>query len=194
MSKKPSVKKDYYLPKPATVSEASSQLVLANRVLANEAIFDHLGHVSVRSPENENIFLISRSLSPEQVTMGDILEVDLSGNVLTQTTERPYSERVIHAAIYQARPDVNCIIHAHPKELVIFSVTELPLKMIQHTASLFYKGLPIYDDYDFKSPDTSGMIVRTREEAVRVAQTLGPCRGMLMRGHGCILARDRYVA
>jgi ribulose-5-phosphate 4-epimerase/fuculose-1-phosphate aldolase len=109
--------KDYYLSKPATVSEAKSQLVLANRVLANENIFDHLGHVSVRSPENERIFLISRSRSPEQVTLDDMLEVDLTGKVLTQTTERPYSERVIHAAIYTARPDVNCIIHAHPSHV-----------------------------------------------------------------------------
>lgn len=176
---------DYYLPKPATVSEAISQLVMANRVLANEAIFDHLGHVSVRHPENLQAFLISRSRSPEQVTPDDILEVDLGGKVLTRTTATPYSERVIHGAIYRVRPDVNCIIHAHPKELVIFSVTDLPLRIIQHTASVFYQGVPVYDEYDLTTPNTSGMIVRTAEEAARVAQTLGACRGMLMRGHGC---------
>ena len=185
MNTQKTAKHDYYLPKPATVSEATSQLVLANRVLAHEAIFDHLGHVSVRNPENNQVFLISRSRSPEQVAPADILEVDLTGKVLTSTTATPYSERVIHGAIYRARPDVNCVIHAHPKELVIFSVTDLPLRMIQHTASVFYKGLPVYDAYDLTSPNTSGMIVRTAEEAARVAQTLGACRGMLMRGHGC---------
>lgn len=185
MNALPSISDDYYLPKVRTLLEAKSQLVLANRVLANEKILDHLGHVSVRSPENEAIFLISRSRAPEQVTMEDILEVDLSGTVLTPSTERPYSERMIHAAIYSVRKDVNCVIHAHPKALVILSVTDIPVKIIQHMAALFYKGVPVYDDYDLQSPGTSGMIVRTLEEAVRVAQTLGPCRGMLMRGHGC---------
>jgi len=185
MNTQTTAQQDYYLPKPATVSEAKSQLVLANRVLANENIFDHLGHVSVRSPENEHIFLISRSLSPEQVTPDDILEVDLASNILTQTKERPYSERVIHAAIYRERADVHCVIHAHPKELIILSVTDTPVRMIHHLAALFYKGVPVYDDYDFTSPNSTGMIVRTNEEALRVARTLGQCRGMLMRGHGC---------
>jgi ribulose-5-phosphate 4-epimerase/fuculose-1-phosphate aldolase len=180
-----SAREDYYIPKPATVSEAKSQLVLANRVLANENIFDYLGHVSVRNPENKQVFLISRSRSPEQVTLDDILEVDLASKVLTQTTERPYSERVIHAAIYDARKDVNCIVHAHPKELVILSVTNIPVRMIHHLSTLFYKGVPVYDAYDFTSPNSTGMIVRSNEEALRVTQTLGECRGMLMRGHGC---------
>jgi HCOMODA/2-hydroxy-3-carboxy-muconic semialdehyde decarboxylase len=176
---------DYYVPQPNSVEEASSQLVLANRVLAIEGIFDHLGHVSVRSPENDNSFLISRSLAPEQVTPDDILKVDLAGNVVTQTTERPYSERVIHAAIYRARADVNCVIHAHPEEIIILSVTGIPVKMVHHLSTLFHKGVPIFDDYDFNSADSQGMLVRTGEEAHKVASTLGNCMGMLMRGHGC---------
>lgn len=184
------LKKDYYLPKPKTVSEAKSQLVLANRVLANENIFDFLGHVSVRNPEHRDVFLISRSRSPEQVTLDDLLEVDFSGRVLTPTSQKPYSERMIHAAIYDARKDVNCVIHAHPKELIILSITDLPFKMILHTAAVFYKGLPVYDDYDLTSPDSSGMIVRSLEEGTRVARTLGECKGMLMRGHGCCVVGE----
>ena len=36
---------------PKTAAEAIEQLVWANRILANEAIFDYLGHISVRNPE-----------------------------------------------------------------------------------------------------------------------------------------------
>ena len=184
------LEKDYYLPKPETVSEAKYQIVLANRVLANENIFDFLGHVSVRHPERRDVFLISRSRSPEQVALDDLLEVDFSGRVLTPTRERPYGERMIHAAIYHARKDVKCVIHAHPKELVILSITDLPFKMILHTAAIFHQGLPVYDDYDLKSPDSSGMIVRSLEEGTRVARTLGECKGMLMRGHGCCVVGE----
>lgn len=177
--------RDYYKPNPKTVSEAKELLVLANRVLAFEGIFDHLGHVSVRNPEKTETFFISRSLAPAQVTKSDILEVALDGKVLTSTTERPYSERIIHGAIYRERQDVNAVIHAHPKELVIISVTDLPVRIIQHPATIFYEGVPVYDEYDLKSPGSSGMLVRTNEEGDRVARTLGKSRAMLMRGHGC---------
>ncbi|MFH1488071.1 MAG: class II aldolase/adducin family protein [Pseudomonadota bacterium] len=174
-----------YDPAAKTATEAVEQLVLANRILAYEKIFDYLGHVTVRNPENPKAFFISRSLAPEQVTERDILEVDFEGNVLTRTTQKPYSERIIHGAIYKARPDVHAVIHAHPQPLVILSVTDIPVRIINHSASVFYEGVPVYDEYDLKSSNSSGMLVRSGEEGERVARTLGKSRGMLMRGHGC---------
>jgi L-ribulose-5-phosphate 4-epimerase len=174
--------KDYYLSKPATVSEAKSQLVLANRVLANENIFDHLGHVSVRSPENEQIFLISRSRSPEQVTLDDMLEVDLTGKVLTQTTERPYSERVIHAAIYTARPDVNCIVHTHPMYATAFSSTGQRLMPINNESVLFAKPLPYFDR-------VTDLIV-TPELGKDLAETLGHEKAVFMKNHGIVVVGE----
>ena len=101
-------------PKPKTARQAIKQLVLANRILSNEGIFDYLGHVSVRNPENRDTFFIARAVAPETVTYEDILEADLEGNVLTQTVHKPYSERIIHGAILKARPDVNAVVHARP--------------------------------------------------------------------------------
>ena len=142
---------DYFNPEPKTASEAIRDVVLANRILSHEGIFDYLGHVSVRNPENPKTFFISRALAPEQVTKKDILEVDFDGKVLTPTKEAPYSERIIHGAIYAARPDVNCVIHAHPKELVIISVLDMPVRFIQHPSTIFHAGVPIFDEYNFKT-------------------------------------------
>ena len=44
---------------------------MANRILANEGIFDYLGHVSVRKTANPDSFFISRALAPDQVTKAD---------------------------------------------------------------------------------------------------------------------------
>src|SRR3972149_10823666 len=109
---------DYFNPEPKTASEAIRDVVLANRILSHEGIFDYLGHVSVRNPENPKTFFISRALAPEQVTKNDILEVDLEGKVLTKTARQPYSERIIHGAIYKVRPEVNSVVHAHPMPIV----------------------------------------------------------------------------
>jgi len=171
-------------PNPKTAEEAIEQLVMANRILANEGIFDYLGHVSVRNPENPGTFFISRALAPEQVTKADILEVDLEGKVLTKTARQPYSERIIHGAIYKVRPEVNSVIHAHPMPIITLSVLDIPVQIIAHPASIFYEGVPVYDEYDFKSPKSTGMLVQTKEEGDRVARKLGKSMAVLMRGHG----------
>jgi ribulose-5-phosphate 4-epimerase/fuculose-1-phosphate aldolase len=172
-------------PSPKTAQEAIDQLVWANRILANEGIFDFLGHISVRNPENSKTFFISRAIAPETVTKNDILEVDLEGNVVTKTQFKPYQERIIHAGIFKARPDVNSAIHAHPTPVVTLSVSEVPFRMVVHPASIFYEGVPNYDAYDFTSPGNTGMLVTTKEEGERVAKTLGKSMAMIMRGHGC---------
>lgn len=171
-------------PNPKTAEEAIEQVVMANRILANEGIFDYLGHVSVRNPENPGTFFISRALAPEQVTKADILEVDLEGKVLTKTTWQPYSERIIHGAIYKVRPEVNSVIHAHPMPIITLSVLDMPVQIIAHPASIFYEGVPVYDEYDFRSAKSTGMLVQTKEEGDRVARKLGKSMAVLMRGHG----------
>ena len=172
-------------PNPKTAAEAIDQLVWANRILANENIFDYLGHISVRNPENSKTFFIARAIAPETVTKSDILEVDLEGNVVTKSQFRPYQERIIHAGILKARPDVNSVIHAHPTPVVILSVSEVPFRIVSHPGSIFYEGVPFYNEYDFTSPGNTGMLVTTKEEGDRVAKTLGKARAMIMRGHGC---------
>jgi ribulose-5-phosphate 4-epimerase/fuculose-1-phosphate aldolase len=171
-------------PYPKTVEEAIEQLVFANRILSNEGIFDYLGHVSVRNPGNPGTFFISRALAPEQVTKADNLEVDQEGKVLTKTTWRPYSERIIHGAIYKVRPEVMSVIHAHPMPIIILSVLDMPVQIIAHPSSTFYEGVPVYDEYDFASPKSTGMLVQTKEEGDRVARKLGKSMAVLMRGHG----------
>lgn len=179
-----SFSQEKFNPYPKTAAEAIELLVMANRILANEDIFDYLGHVSVRNPENPETFFISRARAPEQVTKADILEVDLNGNVLTKTTWRPYSERIIHGAIYKARKDVNSVIHAHPKPIVVISVLDIPVQIIAHPASIFFEGVPVFDEYDFTSPKSTGMLITTIEDGEKVARKLGNCMAVLMRGHG----------
>src|SRR6266478_7649594 len=88
-------------------------LVIANRVLAKEEVVDAYGHVSIRHPDNPNHFLIARSLAPDLVGPEDIVELDLDGQPVGDETRQLYLERFIHAAIFEARPDVMAVVHAH---------------------------------------------------------------------------------
>lgn len=175
---------------PRNAEEAIEQGVLANRILANEDVVDGFGHVSVRNPENNATFFQSRSLSPEFVTRDDILEIDLDGNVVTKTEMKPYGERIIHAAILKARADVNAVFHGHPHSVIPFSSTGIPIQPIAHFGSMFYEGIPIYDDYDV----SSGMLIATREEGERVARVMGQARALLLRDHGCVVVGESVPA
>lgn len=54
------------------------------------------------------------------LNMEDILEIDMSGNVVGETYggKRPSKETVLHLEIYKNRPDIDCVIHVHP----VFSI------------------------------------------------------------------------
>ncbi len=170
--------------------EAIRQVVLANRILSHEGVFDYLGHLSLRNPANENSFFISRALAPDQVTASDILEVALDGRVLTKRGFTPYAERHIHGAIYKERSDVNSIVHAHPLAACIMANSGVRFRPVIHQAAIFFEGVPVYDGYDFTSPGATGFLVTTQEEGTRLAHVLGTKQALLMVAHGCVVVGD----
>ncbi len=56
---------------------------------------------------------------------GDLLVV--SGDRVRDGAGKPSSEIALHRAVYEARPDVACVIHAHPPYATAFAVAGIPL-------------------------------------------------------------------
>ena len=81
------------------VKAAIRDLVVANRILANEDVVDAYGHVSMRHPAHAARYLLARSLSPELVERDDIMEFQLDGTPVGGDDRQPYLERFIHGAI-----------------------------------------------------------------------------------------------
>lgn len=160
-------------------------LVTANRILVNEGILDGLGHISVRSDQNPNHFLLSRDLAAWLVTPADLLEYDFDGNPVNPKAPRGYQERFIHAAIYKARPDVKSVVHAHTPSLLTFADSSIPLRPIYHMAAFLAVGVPNYEIR--KVAGSTGMLVNSNTLGAALAQTLGDKPLALMRGHGVVV-------
>src|SRR5258706_9287567 len=95
---------DHYVPmSPGAPTNLITELVIANRILANEDVVDAYGHVSVRNPEASERFFLAHSKSPALVEAGDIVQHTLDRAALKPQAPPPYLERFIHAAIYEAR-------------------------------------------------------------------------------------------
>jgi HCOMODA/2-hydroxy-3-carboxy-muconic semialdehyde decarboxylase len=159
-------------------------LVIANRILADEGILDAFGHVTARHDRNPNRFLMSRSLAPALITEEDLIEYDLDGNAVDAAGRPEYSERFIHAEIYRARPDVRAVAHSHAPSVIPFGVSSVPLLPVYHMAGFITEGIPVFDIR--KAAGMTDMLVKNSSLGRALAETLGNKPAVLMRGHGMV--------
>jgi ribulose-5-phosphate 4-epimerase/fuculose-1-phosphate aldolase len=167
----------------STLDTVLQDLVIANRILAREEVVDAYGHVSVRHPDNPKHFFIARSLAPELIERDDIVELGLDGQPVRDETRPLYLERFIHAAIFEARPDIQAVVHAHAEDTLPFGIAQAtPLKSVIHSGSFIGVHVPVWDIAD-KFGDTD-LLVRNMDHGRDLAGCLGNNNVALMRGHG----------
>jgi L-fuculose-phosphate aldolase len=172
--------------KAKTVRESASHrpikelLIAAGKVLVAEGQDDFTrGHISFRLPDNRNLFFMKpHSIGLDEITMQNILTIDLEGNVVAGTARR-HSEVYIHSEILKVRPDVNCVIHTHPTYSVALSSTGRTLKCYSQPGALFYEALGLYTD--------TINLIRTHAMGAGVARALGSGRGALLKNHGVVV-------
>jgi L-fuculose-phosphate aldolase len=157
------------------------QLIDAGKVLVAEGQDDFTrGHISSRVPDDPNLFFMkAHSIGLDEITMQNILTIDLQGNVVAGTARR-HSEVYIHSEILKARPDLNCVIHTHPTYSIALSATGRPLKCYSQPGALFYDELGTYTD--------TINLIRTQAMGAGVARALGRGRAVLLKNHGVVLA------
>ena len=164
-----------------TPGEAKQRLVEAGRILEAHGHADFTnGHVSVRDPERDGLFFMkAHSIGFGEITLDNILTVDLDGRVV-EGTGRRHSEVFIHTEIYRARPDLRAIMHSHPVNAVALSGSGETLWPISQPAALFYESLGLYED--------EIDLIRTPEMGQGVARAMGPHGAVLMKNHGIAVA------
>jgi len=75
-------------------------------------VANHDGNVTFKLSENL-ILATPTGFSKADVRLEDILLVDFKGQVV-EGRHKVFSEIAWHLAIYDIRPDIQCIVHAHP--------------------------------------------------------------------------------
>jgi len=174
------------------VEKLITELVVANRILAREDVVDAYGHVSVRHPGNPERFFLSHSLAPAFVQRSDILEFDLEGRPLGNDRRTPYLERFIHGAIYEARPDVMAVVHAHAEDTLPFGIAPAKLKPVIHSGAFIGAEVPVWD-IARKFGDKTNLLVTNVAQGRDLAKTLGKNNVALMRGHGFAAAARSLI-
>ena len=161
------------------IESLKTKMVLACKVLQKQGIVDVYGHLSARLPDER--LISTPHMPPGKVSLRDLIIIDMNGKKLEGFGE-PNGETAMHTSIYKARPDVQCILHYHPDELVAVGISGQGIKVVANCGVHFYRGTPIYD---------SPVLIRTAELGDQVAATLADRNAVLLRGHGgTVVAND----
>jgi ribulose-5-phosphate 4-epimerase/fuculose-1-phosphate aldolase len=161
------------------IESLKEKMVLLCKVLQKQGVVDVYGHVSARLPGDR--ILSTPHMPPGKAALRDLITIDMEGKKLEGFGE-PNGETAMHTSIYKARPDVQCILHYHPDEVIAISAAGQGIKVVANCGVHFYRGTPIYD---------SPVLIRNGELGDKVAKTLGDRNAVLLRGHGgTVVAHD----
>ncbi len=145
-------------------------------------------HISARVPQEPNRFLINLfGLRFDEVTASNLVTLNEKGDVVVPakmsdgTIVDPEDSNItgfiIHSAIYNARSDINCVMHSHSRAgLAVSALAEGFVPTVQD--ALQFYGQVSYHEYEGLSLDL--------DERERLAANLGDNPVMIMRNHGLL--------
>lgn len=138
----------------------------------------YLGHVSVRAPGAESMWVKPSGLGLGEIEPEDVVACDFKNERLT--SGRPlHHEMPIHTEIYRQRPDVNCVVHTHPFYAAAYASARTDFAMVSQDSVLFAGGVGHYD----RAP-----LVVTPEQGKRLAESLGDASVVVLKNHGIATA------
>jgi ribulose-5-phosphate 4-epimerase/fuculose-1-phosphate aldolase len=176
----------------AASRELVENLVAGSRILAMHDVLDAYGHISARSDRRPDHFIMSRSRAPALVTAADLMELGPDSEPATGDKRKGFIERYIHGEIYRTRPDVMAVVHSHSPSVIPFGATRTKLRPIYHMGSFLWSGAPVFDIR--KVRQENDLLIRDRPLGSALAQALGECTCVLMRGHGMTVVAESIPA
>ncbi len=106
------------------ICEVGRRMYQRNMVAAND------GNISVRISEHE-ILCTPTGVSKGFMTPEYICKMDEKGNVLEANGNfKPSSEMKMHLKVYEKRPDMKAVVHAHPIFATTFAIAGIPLTQV----------------------------------------------------------------
>ena len=142
------------------------------------------GNISVRL-DAERLLTTPTGVSKGFMTPDMMVTTDLSGRKLTGDRE-PSSEILMHLAVYEHRPEIEAVVHAHPPTATGFAVAGIPLdRAVLAEVVTTLGSIPIAE---YGTPST-------RELADAVRQYIRTHDGLLLANHGALtVAHELFAA
>lgn len=135
------------------------------------------GNISIKD-ENGDIWITPSAVDKGSLTTKDIVCIKKDGSIVG--IHKPSSEFPFHKAIFEARPELKAIIHAHPPALVAFSIArQIPNTNIVPQAR-FICGEVGYAPYGCPGSEELGKKIAKEFENKKF-------KAVIMENHGVVL-------
>jgi len=139
------------------------------------------GHITLRDPVDPTTFWVNPfGVAFAQIKASDLIQVDHSGSVIDGGPVRLLNAAayMIHSAIHEARPDVNCAAHSHSIYGRSFCALGRELDIITQDSCAFYNDHVLYDQFNG--------VVLADIEGKQIAKALGSSKAALLQNHGLL--------
>ena len=177
-------------------ADLRAELAIACRVMAHRHLVDDiLGHISHRLEDGT---LLVRCRGPHErglrfTTEDDIRVVSPNGEVLDAPATDGWSaptELPIHTSVLAANPNVDVVVHAHPRSVVTLTVAGLALEPIVGAfdipaTRMAAAGIPVHP---------RSVLIRRDDLAAEMVASMGSNEACLLTGHGLVTAGPTVAA
>ena len=160
------------------MSQLLEELVQTGRdLVAQNLVAGAGGNISCR--DGDGMWISPSGFSFKDAKPDDYPLVNIASGEITRGTNRPSSEVLMHLWLYRIRPDINAIIHTHPKMTIA-------LCSAGHTLRPMYADYYVY--LGRKVPHLDYVTVTTPELAKAVEAEFKDEKvvGCVLRNHGVI--------
>jgi ribulose-5-phosphate 4-epimerase/fuculose-1-phosphate aldolase len=147
-----------------------------------------LGHVSVRLDADR---ILLRCRGPRDrgllfTVAEDIRIVDLDAHGELDDGYAVPNEFHIHTELFRAQPQIQAVVHAHPRDVIIADLAGLQMRQVFGAynipaSRLAQRGIPVFP---------RSVLVRAPELGRAVAAAMGGSDVCILRGHGVVTAGD----
>lgn len=170
------------------LSEARKELAAAFRLAVRFGLHEGIdNHFTLLVPGSRQTFLLNGfGHHWSEITAGNLLVVDMEGNLLAGDGVVEPTAFFIHSRVHLASPRATCVLHTHmPYATALSTLEDGRLEPISQAALRFWDDVAYDDRYNGLALDAA--------EGDRIAAALGDKRILFLANHGVVVV-GRSVA
>ena len=161
-------------------TELKTEVAVIAKILVKAGLIEGFGHVSLRTKEG---FLITTTRPMKNITSKDIISYKFSKFPKKTTKDLPL-ESPMHAAIYNARSDINAICRGHGKFVSTWAVSSEDLPLLHGLGAIAGERVKNNKNID---------LITTKNSAIEVAKNLGNDISIILGSNGCLSTGENLL-
>ncbi len=136
------------------------------------------GNLSVRDPETNLVYISPSGMDYSLIRPNHVVVMDTKLNIIDGEAE-PSIERYMHISVFNARRDVNAVIHTHPVYSTAFGVVKQDLIGVSEDfIQIVGREVKVADPYELPGTKALGRVA---------VEGLGNNNAVLLPGHGALI-------